>query len=74
MQEHIQQLKKMYTEANDPYRCSALKVAMIILKKQISNSGPSLTDPEDSIQCGSCSSDIPIDEDYQYCPYCGQRL
>lgn len=38
------------------------------------NSLPSETDPEDSIQCGKCNSDVPIDGDYEYCPYCGQKL
>ncbi len=31
MQEHIQQLKQMYTETHDPYRCSALKAAIVAL-------------------------------------------
>lgn len=43
-------------------------------KRLIASSRPSLTDTEDSIQCGGCSSDIPIDEDYQFCHYCGQKL
>lgn len=38
------------------------------------NSRPSPTDPENSIRCGQCNSDVPIDEDYKYCPYCGQKL
>lgn len=39
-----------------------------------SNSRPSPTDPEGSIRCGHCNSDVPIDEDYKFCPYCGQKL
>lgn len=27
----------------------------------------------DSISCGRCDHDI-SDEDYKYCPYCGQKL
>lgn len=38
------------------------------------NSRPSPTDPEGSIRCGRCNSDVSIDEDYKYCPYCGQKL
>lgn len=44
------------------------------LKKQIPNSRSCLTD-SDSVICGSCDSDIDTYlYDYEYCPYCGQKL
>jgi len=45
------------------------------LDKQIPNSYRCVTD-DDCITCGNCRSNIDrfIDDDYEYCPYCGQKL
>lgn len=45
------------------------------LKKQLPNSTVCNTD-EDSRTCGGCGSDIDmfINDDYEFCPYCGQKL
>lgn len=42
------------------------------IDKQIPNSKANIYDDQ-GITCGNCDSDID-EEDYNYCPYCGQRL
>lgn len=87
MQEHIQQLKKMYIETNDPYRCSALKVAMEAVRKQIPREikrkmcdGCKKEDCEGCEdyynRCPSCGEGLDRDsgELFKYCPKCGQAL
>lgn len=69
MQEHIQQLKKMYTETNDPYRCSALKAAMEAVRKQI----PQKCECDGHYYpCPRCGNPL-ADETGDWCPYCGQK-
>lgn len=57
------------SECDKDYRIAELE------ERLKSNSGLSPTDPDDSIRCGQCGSDISIDVEYKYCPYCGaERL
>lgn len=45
-----------------------------LIKKQIPKSRPSLGDPDGSVCCGHCHSDIATEEDYEFCPFCGGKL
>lgn len=42
------------------------------IDKQIPNSKVNIFDDE-GITCGNCNSDVD-EKDYNYCPYCGQKL
>lgn len=73
--EHIHQLKKMYTETNDPYKCSALKAAMEALRKQIPMKIQEIH--ADEYFCPACGAENICDGtvvDDEYCPVCGQAI
>ncbi len=54
----------------------ACEIGAVALSKELPRGRPAEYDPEDSIHCDACGDDITdaVLEDYNYCPYCGQKL
>lgn len=66
--------KRLDEHMNNNERLPACDMAIAALQKQIPKSHSCITD-SDSVTCENCGSDVDKDyENFEYCPYCGQKL
>lgn len=73
----LKQAKKMGRKEVTAFRNIPLvnvEIVISALQKQIPKSHSCITD-SDSVTCENCGSDVDKDyENFEYCPYCGQKL